>query len=209
MILKEKFERILTYRGRNVYDTLHSFSRFFERGLSHLRPKTYSEIIKIFQLDTNTSEKNRSFEYSLEKIKHAYPNQYRNYWNLYTHLLKKGIDKIIDDGDKIDQYIITSKKFGLGIQIEWRRDRSGKPKPQGYSATSLGPETMKWAKGDKKIFVERYKLIHPKTLFRESTDIELVFHRFDWPDELTDVMFPAYVFLENSKIFRTFQFVDV
>ena len=210
MILKEKFERILTYRGRNVYDTLHSFSRFFERGLQHLRPKTYKEIAQRFHLDTNLSERNKSFESALEQIKQEYPDQYKNYWNLYIHLLKKAVDKIIAEGDRIDQYIIVSKKFGLGIQMELRTDRDGMSRPQGYTATSLGPDTMKWAKGDKKLFVEQLRNDHQngKTLFKEMKEDEIV-HRFTWPEDLDDVMFPACIFLENSRIFRSFQFVDV
>ena len=111
-------------------------------------------------------------------------------------------------GDFVDQYIIVSQKFGLGIQLEWKKNSNISDKPYGLTITSLSPDTIQWAEDDKATFIERYKAA-PDKLFIESADPEIVFHTFEWPDDLSRTMHPAMVILDEGHLTRTFEMIYV
>jgi len=84
---------------------------------------------------------------------------------LYTKLLKKGINWIIENNKENvqDRYIFVSKKYGFGIQVEWRKDRNNIKLFNGYSATTLSKDEMHiFTKADKPLFLENVMLSESK-----------------------------------------------
>lgn len=204
MPLTEDSIPVLIHRNRSVYDIKHSFSKFFERGLKHRQPELYAEIADRFQLSTDDSEKNVDFEQRLPAIKEAYASLCNDYLQIYKALLQKGVDAILADGDRPDQYILVPKDSYPGIELQWRENDKRPGHTCGYTATSLSPSVLQWMQADTETFIERFRTTKGETLFDQAAPIELVYHRFEWPEDMTDIMFPAYVFLDGGALCRTF-----
>lgn len=209
MPLTEDSIPVLIYRNRPVYDIKHSFSKFFERGLKHRQPELYAEIAGRFQLNTDDSEKNVDFEQRLPFIKEAYEQSCEEYLQTYKALLQKGVEAILADGDRPDQYILVPSDAFPGIELQWREDDERPGHTCGYTATSLSPSVLQWMQADTETFIERFRTTKGKTLFDQAAPIEHVYHRFEWPDDMTDIMFPAYIFLDGGALCRTFKVYQV
>ena len=114
---------------------------------------------------------------------------------LYEKLLKKGINWIIENNKdtKEDRYIFISKKYGFGIQVEWRRDRTTH-KFGGFSATTLSENEMEFfKKKDKRLILEK---IYTPLKLDENLKRE-----FD--------LCGLSPFTEDGKIYYTFELVEV
>ena len=131
---------------------------------------------------------------------------------LYTKLLKKGINWIIENNKETieDRYIFVSKKYGFGIQVEWRKDRNNTKIFNGYSATTLSKDEMKFfTKADKALFLENILLSESKEdaeylvnkgycryKFEENTKKELDLCEFD-------------LYIQSGEIHYNFELIEL
>lgn len=130
---------------------------------------------------------------------------------LYTKLLKKGINWIINNKKEFveDRYIFVSKKYGFGIQVHWRPDRNNSKQFDGYSATTLSEEEMEFfTKKDKQLFLEQL-------YFEESKEKALKtiqgYYRYAFTEELQKEMDLCGfdLFIEKGEIYHTFELIEV
>ena len=138
--------------------------------------------------------------YSVFDIKHSverYNERVGKPIFLYEKLLKKGINYLIDKGleSTEDRYIWYSKKYGFGIQVEWRTDNTGRQRGyNGWTATTLSEDEMNFfTKKDKKIMLEKVytRIEFPKELERELSLCNL------------------YSFTEDYKWYNTFELIEL
>ena len=129
---------------------------------------------------------------------------------LYTNLLKKGIDRLINDGRQSinDRYIFISKKYGFGIQIDYRQDRMT-GKFACYSATTLSDNEMNFVtKNDKKLFLENIiKTGNDKRLLNEGFYTYDLIDNDDLKEELEYIGYSK--FIEAGKIYTDFELLEV
>ena len=145
---------------------------------------------------------------------------------IYFNLLKKGIDWIIKSNkEKIeDRYIFISKKYGFGIQVEWRKDRY-KNVFNGYSATTFSNNEMNFfTKADKEVFLENITKQHaPKNaLFiidslssliekKCKDQINSKYYSYKFENELkeeTDLI-NMNMFIEQGIVYYTYIFIKL
>jgi hypothetical protein len=154
--LTEKFEEVLYYRDRYVFDVKHSVEEF----------KTH---VRNFNLPLKLS--------------------------YYKKLLQKGIDIILDlYNDKEDQYVIVSKKYGIKILLNWRKDRknTGLKSNNGYSPTVLSPIENYYTKNDIEILIENRHLSE----------------NYNYVEVYNDL--PAYIiFIRNKEVKRTYNIIEI
>lgn len=126
---------------------------------------------------------------------------------LYTALLKKGIDWIIQNKKENieDRYIFISKKYGFGIQVHWRKDRYYN-KFNAYSATTFSNDEMNFfTKADKKLFLENvYKLYNTKNI-----DKEYYRYRFEGDLDRETRLIDLDMFIEDNKIYHTYEIITL
>ncbi len=130
---------------------------------------------------------------------------------IYFKLLKKGINYIIDNNKEYteDRYIFVSKKYGFGIQVEWRPDRFNPKIYHGYSATTLSNEEMKFLlRKDKKIFLENiqkegYSLKESLNIYNKGYSV------YNFNKELKEELDLCYYkkFVQSGKIYYDFELI--
>jgi len=151
-------------------------------------------------------------KHSVEEFKNWFPTLSMEH---YRNGLRRGINEILEKyKDTVGNYIFRSKKYGYGIQVEWRYDRNDTkergPK-HGYSATTLGKdETKFFTRKDITLFVEEIKahgVINLKEDISFSPDIkEVAYFRLENNNE---DMIGYDIFIENGEIFRTFDIIEI
>lgn len=126
---------------------------------------------------------------------------------IYKKLLENSIEWIIKNNKSNieDSYIFISKKYGFGVQINWRKDLKTK-KFNGYTATTLSEKEMKFVKReDKKIILEKVKKkyknrfeegVYTGIRFKESIQKEL---------DLCGTM----IFIEDKKLYVTREIIFI
>lgn len=131
---------------------------------------------------------------------------------IYMKLLKKGINWIINNKKEYteDRYIFVSQKYGFGIQVHWRPDRDNIKVYNGFTATTLSNNEMKYVtKKDKKLFLENLLLSESKE------DAEYVLNngyaRFEFNEELQREMDICYytMFIQSGEIYTDFELVEL
>jgi len=133
---------------------------------------------------------------------------------LYEKLLKKGIKYLIDNNlvSTTDNYIWYSKRYGFGIQIEWRKDRNTN-KFGGYSATTLSEDEMKYfTKKDKKIFLESiWKEGYSKEDSMKIVERGYMRYEFNENLELQQELYDSMIdlFVQSGKIYHTCSLVEL
>jgi hypothetical protein len=130
---------------------------------------------------------------------------------LYMKLLKKGINWIVNNNKENveDRYIFVSKKYGFGIQVEWRKDRVTK-QFNGYSATSFSNNEMEFfTKGDKELFLEQlyFEESKEKALDRVNNG----YYRYGFTEETQKEMdicgFDLYI--QSGEISYNFEMIEL
>lgn len=123
---------------------------------------------------------------------------------IWKDTIRKGIDKIlIDYKDNTDNYIIVNNKYNFGIQIHWRLDLKSTDKlNHAFTSTTLSNKEMKYVtKQDIKVFVEHLKKIKKESYMKSYYRLENI------PLELREIHYD--VFIENGKVFHTFEIIEV
>lgn len=148
-------------------------------------------------------------EHSVERFKERMPDL--SYF-IYEKLLKKSINWIYNTHRESteDRYIFRSKKYGFGIQLEWRKDRKS-GMLQGFTATTLSNDEMHYfTKKDKEVFVENIKK-QGHTL-QESIDIATKgFSRFEFDNELKKELDIVHynLYIQSEEIYNDFELVEI
>jgi len=153
--------------------------------------------------------------YSIFDIQHSverYKKRVSKDISLYNELLEKGIDWIINNKKEIieDRYIFVSKKYKFGIQVHWRKGRNLQEGFNGYSATTLSQDEMKFFKEkDKQIFLEQFMLTESK---QRSEDIyNKGYARYKFVENLQKEMDLCGfdLFVQSGKIYYTFELIEL
>lgn len=132
---------------------------------------------------------------------------------LYEKLLKKGINYLIKNNIELieDRYIWYSKKYGFGIQVDWREDNNKRYAGyNGWTATTLSEDEMKFfKKADKKIFLENLLLTESK----ENVEYLMSrgYARYEFKGELKEEMDICNfdLFIEEGEIYHTFELIEL
>ncbi len=149
-------------------------------------------------------------DHSIARFKERMPDV--NYF-VYERLLKKAINWLYDNKKEgvEDRYIFCSKQYGFGIQLEWRRDRHNPKVLNGYTATTLSNNEMKYFKfDDKKVFVENF--IKTGYSLEESKNIvNKGFGRFEFEGELKEELQTIHynLYIDEGSIRKDFELIMI
>ena len=149
-------------------------------------------------------------DHSIARFKERMPDV--NYF-VYERLLKKAINWLyVNKKEGIeDRYIFCSKQYGFGIQLEWRRDRHNPKVLNGYTATTLSNNEMKYfTKNDKKVFVENF--VKAGYSLKESENIVIKgFGRFEFEGELKAELQTIHynLYIDEGSIRKDFELITL
>jgi len=131
---------------------------------------------------------------------------------VYEKLLKKAVNWIYNNHRESieDRYIFRSKKYGFGIQLEWRKDRKS-GMLQGFTATTLSDNEMHFfTKKDKEVFVENF-VKQGYSLEESKKVIDRGYGIFEFEKELEREMnlIGYTLFVECGEVYHNFEMIEL